>query len=154
MTLQDAQALTSPFVRCRDGRIGTISRIRAGYALTDASQDAVGVQVRGEPALRWIPIQHLRRGRDGVCQSQRRGPIAPREPLRRETLGRRRESGYVREPKPPPTWRWTSLQGKGQLVWAAPDCSRLGVFYACCFPFGVGLHCCLVRGVERRVCAT
>ena len=58
MTLQDAQALTSPFVRCRDGRIGTISRIRAGYALTDASQDAVGVQVRGEPALRWIPIQH------------------------------------------------------------------------------------------------
>jgi hypothetical protein len=68
MTLQDAQALTSPFVRCRDGRIGTISRIRAGYATTDASQDAVGVQVRGEPALRWIPVQHLRRGSDGVCQ--------------------------------------------------------------------------------------
>ena len=68
MTLQDAQALTSPFVRCRDGRIGTISRIRAGYALTDASQDAVGVQVRGEPALRWIPVQHLTQGRDGICQ--------------------------------------------------------------------------------------
>ena len=68
MTLQEAQALTSPFVRCRDGRIGTISRIRAGYALTDASQDAVGVQVRGEPALRWIPVQDLIQGRDGLCQ--------------------------------------------------------------------------------------
>ena len=68
MTLQEARALTSPFVRCRDGRIGTISRIRAGYASTDASQDAVGVQVHGEPALRWIPVQHLRRGGDGVCQ--------------------------------------------------------------------------------------
>ena len=68
MTLQDAQALTSPFVRCRDGRIGVISRIRAGYAQTNASQDAVGVQVRGEPALRWIPVQRLRRGTDGVCQ--------------------------------------------------------------------------------------
>jgi hypothetical protein len=68
MTLQDAQALTSPFVRCRDGRIGTISRIRAGYIQTDAGQDAVGVQVRGEPALRWIPVQHLTPGRDGICQ--------------------------------------------------------------------------------------
>jgi hypothetical protein len=68
MTLQDAQALTSPFVRCYDGRIGTISRIRAGYALTDASQDAVGVQVRGESALRWIPVQHLIQGKDGICQ--------------------------------------------------------------------------------------
>jgi hypothetical protein len=71
MTLQDAQALTSPFVRCRDGRIGTISRIRAGYTLTDASQDAVGVQVRGESALRWIPVQHLIQGSDGVCQEVR-----------------------------------------------------------------------------------
>ena len=68
MTLQDAQALTSPFVRCRDGHIGTISRIRAGYAPTDVDQDAVGVQVRGETALRWIPVQYLRRGKDGVCQ--------------------------------------------------------------------------------------
>ncbi len=68
MTLQDAQALTSPFIRCRDGRIGTISRIRAGYGPTDARQDAVGVQVRGEPMLRWIPVQNLRRGTDGVCQ--------------------------------------------------------------------------------------
>jgi hypothetical protein len=68
MTLQDAQALTSPFVRCHDGRIGVISRIRAGYDQTNASQDAVGVQVRGEPVLRWIPVQCLRRGTDGVCQ--------------------------------------------------------------------------------------
>jgi hypothetical protein len=68
MTLQDAQALTSPFVRCRDGRIGTIRRIRAGYAPTDVDQDAVGVQVHGEPALRWIPVQHLQQGTDGLCQ--------------------------------------------------------------------------------------
>lgn len=71
MNLQDAQALTSPFVRCHDGRIGTISRIRAGYTLTDASQDAVGVQVRGESALRWIPVQHLIHGKDGICQEVR-----------------------------------------------------------------------------------
>lgn len=71
MTLQDAQALTSPFVRCRDGRIGTMSRIRAGYAPTDAGQDAVGVQVRGEPALRWIPVQHRTQGKDGICQEVR-----------------------------------------------------------------------------------
>ena len=33
------------------------------------------------------------------------------------------------------------FEGKGrQLVWADPDRSRLGFFYACCFPFGVGLH--------------
>lgn len=32
MTLKEAQALTSPFVRCRDGRIGQIIRMRAGYA--------------------------------------------------------------------------------------------------------------------------
>ena len=76
MTLQDAQALTSPFVRCRDGRIGTISRIRAGYALTDASQDAVGVQVRGEPALRWIPVQCPQTGQGWrVSGSRRRAPI-------------------------------------------------------------------------------
>ena len=30
MTLKEAQALTSPFVRCRDGRIGQIVRMRAG----------------------------------------------------------------------------------------------------------------------------
>jgi hypothetical protein len=68
MTLQEAQALTSPFVRCRDGRIGQILRVRAGYAPDDAGQDAVGVQVRGEQALRWIPVQHLQRGSDGICQ--------------------------------------------------------------------------------------
>ena len=68
MTLQEAQALTSPFVRCRDGRIGQIVRVRAGYAPDDPGQDAVGVQVRGEQALRWIPVQHLKRGRDGICQ--------------------------------------------------------------------------------------
>ena len=68
MTLQEAQALTNPFVRCRDGRIGQIVRVRAGYASDDSGQDAVGVQVRGEQALRWIPVQHLQQGRDGLCQ--------------------------------------------------------------------------------------
>ena len=68
MTLQEAQALTNPFVRCRDGRIGQILRVRAGYAPDDPGQDAVGVQVRGEQVLRWIPVQHLAPGRDGLCQ--------------------------------------------------------------------------------------
>jgi hypothetical protein len=68
MTIQEAQALTNPFVRCRDGRIGQIVRVRAGYAPDDPGQDAVGVQVRGEQALRWIPVQHLQRGTDGLCQ--------------------------------------------------------------------------------------
>ena len=68
MTSQEAQALTSPFVRCRDGRIGQIVRMRAGYAPDDPAQDAVGVQVRGEQALRWIAVQHLTRGSDGLCQ--------------------------------------------------------------------------------------
>ena len=68
MTLKEAQALTSPFVRCRDGRIGQIIRMRAGYAPDDSAQDAVGVQVRGERELRWIPVQHLQRGRDGLFQ--------------------------------------------------------------------------------------
>jgi hypothetical protein len=68
MTLQEAQALTNPFVRCRDGRIGQIVRVRAGYAPDDPGQDAIGVQVRGEQALRWIPVQHLQRGTDGLCQ--------------------------------------------------------------------------------------
>jgi hypothetical protein len=68
MTIQEAQALTNPFVRCRDGRIGQIVRVRAGYAPDDPGQDAVGVQVRGEQALRWIPVEHLQRGTDGLCQ--------------------------------------------------------------------------------------
>ncbi len=68
MTLQEAQALMHPFVRCRDGRIGQIVRVRASYTPDDPGQDAVGVQVRGEQALRWIPVQHLKRGRDGLCQ--------------------------------------------------------------------------------------
>ena len=68
MTLQEAQALTNPFVRCHDGRIGQIVRVRAGYAPDDPTQDAVGVQVRGEQALRWIPVQHLKQGKDGLCQ--------------------------------------------------------------------------------------
>jgi len=68
MTLQEAQALTNPFVRCGDGRIGQMVRVRAGYAPDDPAQDAVGVQVRGEPALRWIPVQHLKQGKDGLCQ--------------------------------------------------------------------------------------
>lgn len=71
MTLQEAQALTNPFVRCRDGRIGQMVRVRAGYAPDDPAQDAVGVQVRGEPALRWIPVQHLKQGKDGLCQELR-----------------------------------------------------------------------------------
>ena len=68
MTLKEAQALTNPFVRCRDGRIGQIIRMRAGYAADDPAQDAVGVQVRGERELRWIPVQDLIQGRDGLCQ--------------------------------------------------------------------------------------
>ena len=68
MTLKEAQALTSPFVRCRDGRIGQIIRMRAGYAPDDSAQDAVGVQVRGGQELRWIPVQDLIQGRDGICQ--------------------------------------------------------------------------------------
>jgi hypothetical protein len=68
MTLKEAQALTNPFVRCRDGRIGQIVRMRAGYAPDDPAQDAVGVQVRGEHELRWIPVQDLVQGRDGLCQ--------------------------------------------------------------------------------------
>jgi hypothetical protein len=68
MTLKEAQALTNPFVRCRDGRIGQIVRMRAGYAPDDPAQDAVGVQVRGERELRWIPVQDLIQGRDGLCQ--------------------------------------------------------------------------------------
>lgn len=71
MTLQEAQALTNPFVRCRDGRIGQIVRVRAGYAPDHPAQDAVGVQVRGEPALRWIPVRHLKQGQDGLCQELR-----------------------------------------------------------------------------------
>jgi hypothetical protein len=68
MTIQEAQALRSPFVRCADGRIGQIVRLRAGYTPTNPAQDAVGVQVRGERALRWIPVQQLVRGKDGICQ--------------------------------------------------------------------------------------
>jgi hypothetical protein len=68
MTLKEAQTLTTPFVRCRDGRIGQIVRMRAGYTPDDPTQDAVGVQLRGERALRWIPVQDLIQGRDGLCQ--------------------------------------------------------------------------------------
>ncbi len=68
MTLQEAQALVNPLIRCRDGRIGQIRRMRAGYTPDDPSQHAVGVQVRGEQALRWIPLQHIARGQDGLCQ--------------------------------------------------------------------------------------
>jgi hypothetical protein len=68
MTMQEAQALTNPFVRCLDGRIGQIIRLRASYARDAAANDEVGVQVRGERALRWIPVQRLRHGKDGLCQ--------------------------------------------------------------------------------------
>jgi len=68
MTIQEAQALPNPFVRCRDGRIGQIVRVRAGYAPGDQAQGAVGVQVRGERELRWIPVERLSQGRDGLCQ--------------------------------------------------------------------------------------
>jgi len=68
MTLQEAQALTSPFVRCRDGRIGQIVRLRAGYDSDDPTQGTVGVQIRGEQELRWIAVQDLIQGRDGICQ--------------------------------------------------------------------------------------
>ena len=71
MTLKEAQALTNPFIRCWDGRIGQIVRMRAGYGPDDAAQDAVGVQVRGERELRWIPVQDLIQGRDGLCQEIR-----------------------------------------------------------------------------------
>jgi len=68
MTMQEAQALTNPFVRCLDGRIGQIIRLRASYAPDATAQDAVGVQVRGEQAIRWIPVQRLRHGKEGLCQ--------------------------------------------------------------------------------------
>lgn len=68
MTLQEAQALRNPLVRCVDGHIGQIVRIRAGYTAADPAQDAVGVQVRGEQTLRWIPVRQLVRGQDGLCQ--------------------------------------------------------------------------------------
>ena len=68
--LQEAQALRSPFVRCLDGRIGQIVRLRAGYTPADSAQDAVGVQVRGEQALRWIPVRQLVQGEDGLCQER------------------------------------------------------------------------------------
>lgn len=68
MTIQEVQALTNRFVRCRDGRIGQIVRVRAGYAPDDPTQGAVGVQVREERELRWIPVQNLSRGQDGLCQ--------------------------------------------------------------------------------------
>jgi len=68
MTLKEVQTSKNLFVRCRDGRIGQILRVRAGYAPDDPGQDAVGVQVRGEQALRWISIQHLQQGADGLCQ--------------------------------------------------------------------------------------
>ena len=68
MTMQEAQALTNPLVRCLDGRIGQIVRLRANYALDDAAQAEVGVQVRGERAIRWIPVQRLTHGKEGLCQ--------------------------------------------------------------------------------------
>ena len=68
MTIQEAQALRSPLVRCADGHIGHIVRIRAGYTPADPAQDAVGVQVRGEQAVRWIPVKQLVQGKDGLCQ--------------------------------------------------------------------------------------
>ncbi|MGE3540688.1 MAG: hypothetical protein AB7N91_25020 [Candidatus Tectimicrobiota bacterium] len=43
-------------------------RIRAGYTPADPTQDAVGVQVRGEQTVRWIPVQRLVQGKDGLCQ--------------------------------------------------------------------------------------
>jgi hypothetical protein len=52
MTLKEAQALTNPFVRRRDGRIDQIVPMRAGYAPDDPALDSVGVQVRGERELR------------------------------------------------------------------------------------------------------
>lgn len=71
MTLQEAQALRSPLVRCADGHVGQIVRIRAGYTPADPTQDAVGVQIRGEPEIRWIPVARLVRGQDGLCQEVR-----------------------------------------------------------------------------------
>ena len=68
MTMQGAQALVNPFVRCLDGRIGQIIRLRANYAPAAAAKDEVGVQVRGERAIRWIPVQRLRHGKEGLCQ--------------------------------------------------------------------------------------
>ena len=68
MTRQKAQALANPFVRCLDGRIGQIIRLRASYAPDTVAKDAVGVQVRGERAIRWIPVQRLRHGKEGPCQ--------------------------------------------------------------------------------------
>ena len=68
MTMQEAQALANPFVRCLDGRIGQIIRLRASYTSGAAAKDEVGVQVRGERGVRWIPVQRLRHGKEGLCQ--------------------------------------------------------------------------------------
>jgi len=68
MTRQEAQALANPFVRCLDGRIDQIIRLRASYASDAAAKDEVGVQVWGERVIRWIPVQRLRHGKEGICQ--------------------------------------------------------------------------------------
>ncbi|MGE3539590.1 MAG: hypothetical protein AB7N91_19440 [Candidatus Tectimicrobiota bacterium] len=69
MTLQEAQALSNPLVRCLDGRIGHMVRLRVNYvAAMAAEHDEVGVRVRGEDALRWIPAQCLKPGKEGFCQ--------------------------------------------------------------------------------------
>ena len=68
MTMQEAQALANPFVRCLDGRIGQIIRLRASYASEASAKDEAGVQVRGERTIRWIPVQRLRHSKEGICQ--------------------------------------------------------------------------------------
>jgi hypothetical protein len=68
MTMQEAQALNNPLVRCRDGRIGYIVRLRVNYVTHAGAQDEVGIQVRGERSIRWIPLQCLQRSNEGLCQ--------------------------------------------------------------------------------------
>jgi hypothetical protein len=66
--MQEAQALANPFVRCLDGRIGQIIRLRASYASEASAKDEAGVQVRGERTIRWIPVQRLKHSKEGICQ--------------------------------------------------------------------------------------
>ena len=65
---------------------------------------------------------------------------APREPLKGETLGRAQRVDMCREPGDLPYLALRRpFEGKGrQHVCADPDRSRLGFFYACCFPCRVG----------------
>ena len=69
MTLpSDAQALSSPFVRCRDGRIGSIYRIRANY-------DPNRRQRRALSACRCVANRPCAGFRCSACDRERMGCV-------------------------------------------------------------------------------